>query len=119
MARHRNGDEECQAEEQVRPRENVGDKAPTCDKTSKQGGCEGGSEVSTCDNDGLSQQHANVCHEQHQQRGERKTPLKALLGLLVGCAQLRVVFCRRLEHKYLPERSSDPEDGTKLKQRDH
>ncbi len=41
------------------------------------------------------------------------------MGLLVGCAQLRVVFCRRLEHKYLPELCSDPEDGTKLKQRNH
>src|SRR5216684_3538895 len=154
MARHRNGNEERQAEEQVRPRENVvnkarapfelqpmqlheieresqrqddddhtyqpvGAKAPTCDKTSKQGGCEGGCEVSACDSDGLSDQHTNVCHEQHQQCGERKASLKTLLDTLVGRAEFCVVFSRWLEHKYLPQLRSDPEDSTELNQRDH
>src|SRR5258708_25289508 len=117
MARHRHGDEEGQAEEQVCPREDgagqawkatppsiqlqliqresrrqddddhthdpESTKASACEKVRKQGRSEGVCYISPGDREGLSEQHASIRQQQQQQRGERKTPLKALSYLLV------------------------------------
>ena len=118
VTRHGDGDEECQAKDEVCPGEECEDsacahlspqsvqlqpvqresrrqddddhahqpegaKAPAGDEPAEQRGREGGCEVPARDVERLPEQHAGICHEQHQERGERETPLEALLDLLV------------------------------------